>query len=178
MFAVIKPLALIGMMGAGKSTVAQLVAARMNCPAYDLDQLIEHRLGRAIHEIFAESGESVFRTVERLMLAQLAHTAQSPYVVAVGGGTPVDRASRQVLRRVFHVVWLDGTPALLFERAYSPDRPLTAGGMDAFGALAEARRSIYEETADLRVQTDVSQPDQTAAAIVLWWKEQTDDQSE
>ncbi len=171
----IKPLALIGMMGAGKSTVAELLAQRCGCAWYDLDQLIERRLGRSIAAAFEDVGEACFRRVESRTFADLAQSAAGPYILATGGGTPLDPESFKLLATHFWVTWLDAPAQILFERAFDPKRPLTAGGKEAFGLLADKRAECYQALADLRV--DVGQLSAMSAAdhIWSWWKEHSDD---
>lgn len=170
-FAPIKPLALIGMMGAGKSTVAELIAQRCGCAWYDLDCLIEQRLGRAIATVFQEDGETVFRDAEARTLAELERSVRNPYVLATGGGTPLHGASFDLLAARFCVAWLHAPNQTLFERAFDPKRPLTAGGQEAFSMLASRRSECYRTLAQLAVDVGQISAAQAADQIWHWWKE-------
>lgn len=171
----IRPLALIGMMGSGKSTVAQLVADHCGCGWYDLDRLIEQRLGRSIAAVFQDMGEMGFRAVESRALVDLVTSASGLYVLATGGGTPLDRTNFDLLLAQFSVVWLDGSADVLFERAFDPARPLTAGGKDVFQQLAQNRMSTYCALAQLRVDVGQTTAVDAAEHISHWWKEQMHD---
>jgi len=95
---------LTGFMGAGKSTVGQLLAAELGCVFVDLDAAVEEAAGRSVEKVFAAFGEEHFRTLEA---EQLRETAQfERCIVATGGGTPVEIANRQWMRAHGVIVWL------------------------------------------------------------------------
>jgi shikimate kinase len=104
---------LIGMMGAGKSTIGQLLAQKLQYHFFDTDDLIERSAGRKIPEIFANSGELVFRQFEHLVLSEVA--AYTNLVVATGGGIVLDRMNWSYLRYGI-VVWLDVPVNVLHQR--------------------------------------------------------------
>jgi 3-dehydroquinate synthase/shikimate kinase/3-dehydroquinate synthase len=87
---------LIGFMGAGKTTVGRLLAAKLGLRFADSDQVIEQRHGRSVREIFAEEGEATFRAAEHEVLAELVRGPEA--VVAVGGGAVEHPSSRRLLR--------------------------------------------------------------------------------
>ena len=129
--------ALVGLSGTGKSTVAPLLAARRGLAVVDLDGAVVATDGRPVAEIFATDGEAVFRSLESSALA--AALAGPPAVVATGGGVVLDADNRTALTEYATVVWLQAAPAALVERlASSPEeRPLLAGGTgDATGAAS------------------------------------------
>lgn len=171
----IKPLALVGMMGAGKSAVAQCMAELTGFRLVDLDLLVEERLGQSIAVVFKNRGEPAFRQVEGDMLAEVTRTIAPPYILACGGGTPLVPTSRALLRTGYAVVWLDAQAALLYERAFDPRRPLASMGRDAFLGLAAEREPIYQQVSHLRVDTTDIAPQSAAKGIVEWWKEHSDE---
>jgi shikimate kinase len=158
------PLYLVGMMGAGKSTVAGLLGAALGYPALDTDALVAAAAGegRTVADVFAEAGEAAFRDAETDALRGL-----QPYtaiVVSTGGGAVI-RPANWALMQHGVVVWLDGPPGLLAARAVGDGvkgRPLLSGGDDSgaapdleattarMAALLASRRRSYEN-ADIRV---------------------------
>src|SRR5579859_5063149 len=110
--------ALVGFMGAGKTTVGQELARRLNWRFADLDQLIESREGRTIPQIFQAEGEAGFRALEHGVLAEsLAVPGSGSTVLALGGGAFVVEKVRALLReRQVPAVWLDAPAEELFRR--------------------------------------------------------------
>jgi shikimate kinase len=159
-------LLLVGMMGAGKSTVGRLVAARLGRPYVDTDTEVERLAGQSVSAIFSARGEAWFRLEESRVLADvLARTA--PSVVSVGGGAVLDPVHRVALCDGGTVVWLRARPETLIRRVGGGrgDRPLlaaAAGGPAAVLARIEAeRRPLYEEVATKVIDVD----DLTATAV-------------
>lgn len=149
---------LVGMMGAGKSTVAGLLANRLGWPVVDTDEIIEGWAGASVAEIFDHDGEAAFRAAEAKAIAELEQ-AEEPLVVSVGGGAVVSNANRRALRAAGTVVWLRARPSTLAARVGSGgSRPLLSrGGTDAEAALvhlASARETYYRDAADLVVDVD------------------------
>jgi shikimate kinase len=150
---------LVGFMAAGKSTVAQDLARRLDWRVEDIDARIEARERRSIAEIFATSGEAYFRALERaavLDLIPLRHT-----VVATGGGTFLDPDSRALIKSDGAVFWLDVPLIELIDRMpHDGSRPLAAS-MAQLEHLYLLRRAAYE---DAHVRLDASR--QSVGAIV------------
>lgn len=148
--------ALVGLSGAGKSTVAPMLAARLGVgPAVDLDREVEARAGRAVHEVFAEDGENVFRRFESELLGEIL--ASPPCVIATGGGVVLDPGNRQALRAAAWTVWLRASPGHLAERlADSAEaRPMLAGDTRfALDRLDQERQALYAEVSDVVVDVD------------------------
>ncbi len=146
---------LVGMMGAGKTTVGRLLADRLGCPYLDSDEEVQAATGRTVPELFAEHGEASFRAAESAALAE-AVAVDGPVVVAVAGGAVLDPANRDLLARSGTVVWLRADPATLAGRVGDGDgRPLLDG--DAAGALRrldQVRRPLYQDLAQVTVDVD------------------------
>jgi shikimate kinase len=146
---------LVGMMGAGKTTVGRLLAERFDCPYVDSDEQVEAATGRTVPELFEADGETAFRAAESAALAG-ALAADGPIVVAVAGGAVLDPANRDLLRRSGTVVWLRAEPATLAGRVGDgAGRPLLDGDpAAAVDRLDRVRRPLYREVADVAVDVD------------------------
>lgn len=158
---------LIGMMGAGKTTVGRVVAQRLGRPFHDSDEAVEARTGRTVAELFAEGGEQAFRAVEAEVLRDLL-AAEEPAVIAAAGGTVLDAGNRAALRDAGTVVWLRAEPVLLAERVRTGDhRPLVAEDPDGVVArLAEERSSLYQQTAHVVVDVDRLEAGEVAEQVI------------
>jgi len=148
-------LVLVGLMGAGKTTVGRECAQRLARPFVDLDELIMTNAAMTIEELWRERGEERFRELERKVVVDVCNSPV-PLVVACGGGTVVDVDNRRRLRDSGVVVWLRAPTAVLAARVGNDEsRPLLAG--DPSGALARlsaARADAYTAAADREVDTD------------------------
>lgn len=136
---------LTGFMGVGKTTVGRALADRLDLPFVDLDAAIERETGFTIAEMFTNEGEERFRALEREAL--LRCEVLTGYVVATGGGTPVDARNRAWMAEQGRIVWID----LPFEQvrlrlAGVTDRPLFRDPARA-EALFEERLPAYREHA-------------------------------
>lgn len=146
-----KSIALIGLMGAGKSTVGRRLARRIGLPFVDADREIEAAAGLSIAEIFERFGEPHFRDGERRVLARLVEGP--PQVIATGGGAFMDRETRALILERCVAIWLDAEIETLAERVgRRSHRPLLKGKDPAalLRGLAEARNPVYAE-AHLRI---------------------------
>jgi shikimate kinase len=145
---------LVGMMGAGKTTVGRLLARRLKRMFYDSDHEVERRCGVKIPVIFDIEGEAGFRGREAGVLEEL--TACDGVVLATGGGAVLREDNRRRLRARGTVVYLHARPADLQHRVrHDRNRPLLAGA-DPLGRLEElyaVRDPLYREVADLVVET-------------------------
>lgn len=154
---------LIGFMGAGKSTVGRLVAARLGQPFFDTDGLIEAREGRSIAEIFQSGGEPEFREIEREVVIEVLSEREG--VVALGGGAladPVVAANLQG-KTVVHLIASWGE--IQRRLRHDVSRPLLTRGDPT--ALFEARRSMYEMVRTMAVETDGRTPEDSALEIAI-----------
>jgi shikimate kinase len=154
-------------MGAGKSTVSDLVARKLRRARIDLDEVITREAGRPIAEIFEQDGEDAFRDMESDALRRLADEA--PSVVACGGGVVVRPENRALLRELGTVVYLEVTAGEAIARVGDAQtRPLLAGsaGTLAATALLQARESLYRSVADVVVSTSGRTPTEVAEQVV------------
>ena len=145
---------LVGMMGAGKSTIGRLLARRMKRPFFDSDLEIEQRCGVSVPVIFDIEGEPGFRAREAQMIAEL--TEREGIILATGGGAVLDAESRRRLAARGTVVYLHAPPADLYERVrHDKNRPLlaTADPLAKLEALYAERDPLYREIADLVIDT-------------------------
>jgi shikimate kinase len=161
---------LVGMMGAGKSTVANLLAGWLGWPQVDTDSVVEKRAGATVAEIFAGAGEDAFRTAESTAIAELTDLAP-PLVVSVGGGAVLREENRRGLRAAGTVVWLRAEPGTLAARVGDGGgRPLlVSSGLepkDALEKLVAERRGYYEEVADVVIDVDRISSDEAARLVM------------
>ena len=150
-----RPVAFVGLMASGKSSLGKRVAAALGIPFVDADREIERRHGRTVPEIFAADGESAFRVIEEQVIADLVADPQVR-VIATGGGAVLSPATRRALRESAIVVWLRAQPGILAARV-KPDgsRPLLAD--DPRGTLERLiveRGPLYAEVAHHVIDVD------------------------
>jgi shikimate kinase len=143
-----RTVAVIGPMGAGKSSVGRKLAKRLGISFADSDQRIVARHG-AIADLFAERGEPGFRAIERAVVAEALAEGG---VVALGGGAVLDPATRDDLARCT-VVLLTVDDADVAERLVSGTRPLLVDGLESWRRIAAERDAVYRGLADLVVDT-------------------------
>lgn len=159
---------LVGLMGAGKTTVGRLLADRLARRFVDSDELIEAATGRTVREIFATDGEPAFRALETAALRD-ALDADEPAVIAAAGGVVLAEENRRALvDSDAVVVWLEAELALLTDRALTGEhRPLLDD--DPAGTLrrmAADRAPWYSEVAGHRVDTSGRAPADVVDEIV------------
>ena len=148
-----RTIALVGLMGVGKSSVGRRLANALGLPFRDADAEVEAAAGRSISDIFAELGEPAFREGERRVIARLLD--QSPHVLATGGGAFMNPETRKLIESKAISVWLKTDLDTLARRvARKNTRPLLSGKdpMDVLKAQAAARYPVYGQ-ADVIVET-------------------------
>ena len=156
---------LIGTMGAGKTTVGQLLAARWGVGFRDTDHDVEAAAGKPVSDIFVEDGEAAFRALERdaVAAALISHDG----VLALGGGAVLDKSTRALLADhtvVFLEVGLSDAAARV---GLGVSRPLLLGNVRAkVKQLLDERTPIYESVATVRIPTDGRSAEQVAEAVL------------
>jgi shikimate kinase len=146
-----RTVALVGMMGAGKSSLGRRLAAKLEVPFRDADSEIEAAAGCSITQIFERYGEAAFRDCECKVIARLLNEA--PHVLATGGGAFIDSTIREQIKSSALSVWINVPVEVLAERVKRRDtRPLLRNGdaREILTRLLEERESTYAE-ADLTV---------------------------
>jgi shikimate kinase len=149
-----RPIVLVGLMGAGKSTVGRRLAKRLGLPFVDSDDEIERAADHSIPEIFDRFGEASFRDGERRVVRRLV--AGPPAVLATGGGAFMEPETRALILERCIAVWLDARPETLAERVKRRNvRPLLRDQdpLLRLRELAEARNPVYAE-AHLRIRSE------------------------
>jgi shikimate kinase len=161
-----RPIVLVGLMGAGKTTVGKRLARRLDLPFVDADEEIERAADCSIGEIFDRFGEATFRDGERRVIARLI--AGGPKVLAAGGGAFLNDETRALILRRCIAVWLDAGIETLAERVGRRDtRPLLRDKEPraALGELAARRNPVYAE-AHFRVSTEPVPHEEVVERIV------------
>jgi shikimate kinase len=161
-------LVLVGLMGAGKSTVGQRCAELLDRAFVDTDELIVASAGVPFDDLWANEGEQGFRLRERLAVADAA-ASPTPLVISCGGGAVLDADNRRALRANGVVVLLTASSAALAARLSSDDsRPLLIGGdkTATLERLSALRQPAYEAAAHVQVDTEGRTVDEVADAVV------------
>jgi shikimate kinase len=145
---------LVGLMGAGKTTIGKTLAKQLNKTFYDADHVLEERTGVRIPVIFEIEGEAGFRKREEEVIETL--TGLSNVVVATGGGVVLAAANRVRLKAAGTVIYLHGRPEDLFQRTrHDKNRPLLQTGdrLHKLRELYKIRDPLYREVADIVMDT-------------------------
>lgn len=159
---------LVGMMGAGKSSVGRVLAQRLGRRLLDSDDMIEERTGRTVREIWQADGEPAFRELETSVLTE-AVAADEPSVIAAAGGVVLSEANRAVLAASgAHVVWLLADVDLLLDRVKNGmHRPLLDDDPEGMlRTMYDTRESLYKEVADAIVSVDHRTINDVAGAVL------------
>jgi shikimate kinase len=162
-----RPIVLVGLMGAGKSTVGRRLAKRLNLPFIDTDTAIADAAGFSAGEVFERFGEEEFRDGERRVVARLIDGEVC--VIATGGGAYVDPRTRELLNKRAITVWLDAPVEVLVDRTARRDtRPLLKNGdpKATLERLAQQRGPAYAE-AHIRVTSGSGAHNDVVEAIIL-----------
>lgn len=161
-----KPIALVGMMGVGKTSIGRRLAQRLQIPFVDADQEIVDAAGLSIPEIFEKFGEAHFRDGERRVIARIFDGKRK--IIATGGGAFVNEETRQLMLERAIVIWLDADIDTLVERtARKGDRPLLANGdaRQILTKLAQERNPLYAQ-AHVHVKSQSTPHEATLDAIM------------
>ena len=145
---------LVGMPGAGKSSVGRRLARELGRPFADADEQLELSSGRVIPQIFRDDGEATFRRLETQTLSELL-SRHTPLVIAAGGGAVISEENRMLLGTYSMVVWLRGSAEFLMERTDPTHRPLlNKDPQAAYERLERERAALYEAVADVIVDIE------------------------
>lgn len=161
-----RTIALVGLMGVGKSSVGRRLASALGLPFCDADTEVEAAAGRSIPEIFAALGEPAFRDGERRVISRLLEGP--PHVLATGGGAFMSPETRELIKSRAVSVWLKADLDVLAQRLGRKDsRPLLIGKdpMEVLRAQAEARYPVYAQ-ADIVVETGDAAHHVTLGAVI------------
>lgn len=160
---------LVGVPGAGKTTVGKLLARELGLEFLDSDQVIETRLGKSVSDIFTEDGEPAFRQIEHDVIIELLDSSHT--VLALGGGSLGNDDTRAKVKKA-ETVWLVAGLAQAVDRVgMNRNRPLLLGNVR--GQLADlmaAREPLYKEVAKVAVDTSKLIPSEVVAEIVAEFK--------
>ena len=161
-----RPLVLVGMMGAGKTTVGRRLAARLGRHFVDSDEEVEKAAGMSIEDIFASRGEADFRAGEVRVIARLLK--DHDIVLGTGGGAFINAETRALVKSSAVSVWIKADFELLFQRVQRrSNRPLlkTANPRQTLQELIDKRYPVYAEADVTVVSKDVPQ-DQVATEVI------------
>jgi len=162
-----KSIVLIGMMGAGKSSVGRCLQQSTGLTRLDIDEMVAAQFGIPIAKIFEKYGEERFRIAETDVLRKLV--PERPTIIVTGGGIVLRAENVDLLKQLGTVIWVTAEEATLFERAARRnDRPLLQkeNPRAVFSKLFREGESMYAAPADLRVDTSTLTHDEVVETIL------------
>ena len=156
---------LVGVPGAGKSTVGKQLATALGCEFFDSDHEIEARLGKSVSDIFTQDGEATFRKVEAEIICELL--TRENVVISLGGGSLLNENTRELVKK-HQVIWLQVNLAGAVSRVgLNRNRPLLLGNVRGqLADLMQAREPLYREVASHLVETTEMSASQVVTAII------------
>lgn len=158
---------LIGFMGAGKSTIAKTLQTMLGMELVEMDARIVEEQGMSINDIFAQYGEDHFRDIESQLILDIGTEGNT--IVSCGGGVVVRPQNTEYMKKSGKIVFLSATPETIYERVKnSTDRPILNGHMNVayIAELMEKRRELYENAADICIETDGKSKEEICRKIV------------
>ncbi|MDR0625250.1 MAG: shikimate kinase [Holosporales bacterium] len=162
-----KTIALVGLMGCGKTSIGRRLAKRLEMLFYDSDQEVETAAGCSMKEIYSVFGEEALRRGERSVIARLLN--QPPHVLATGGSSIIDEETQQLLKEKAITVWLNADLEMLVARvSRRNDRPLIRGGnqKEVLEKLIEQCYPVYRRS-DIQLQTFDEAASTTVDRVIL-----------
>lgn len=157
---------LVGMMGAGKTTVGRATGALLGWPYFDNDELLARAVGKSTRQVQEQDGEAALRRAESRSL-DVALTEGTPLIAGVAGGIVTDPLDCDRLRSGGFVVWLRAPLGVLARRVAGTNRPwLGDSPLVTLEHLYAGREALYASVADLIVDVDQRDPDQIARLII------------
>lgn len=159
-------LVLVGFMGCGKSTIAQMLQERHHMELIEMDELIAHREGKSIPMIFQEHGEAYFRNLETKLLIEMQDHTNA--IISCGGGVPLRDENVLEMKRNGKVILLTARPETILERLKNDhNRPLLQGRktVEGIAELLNARKEKYIACADMTIATDGLTPEEICCKI-------------
>ncbi len=158
-----------GFMGSGKTLISELLSDELDLELLDTDSAIEEAEGRTISSIFEQDGEEAFRDMETELLGTIVRDHYREMVISLGGGTVIREENRRLLENAGKVVYLKASPETVYERVKDDDsRPLLKceDPLARIKELLEKRSDIYEDAADLVIETDGKDPSDIVKEII------------
>lgn len=163
-----KPVVMVGLMGAGKTSIGRALSRRLGIPFVDSDKEIEAAAGCSVVDIFSMYGEEEFRRVEQRVIARLLESGPELKVISTGEGAFITPAVREMLREKALTIWLKAGLELLVKRTNFRDtRPqlLNADSKKILSQLIDERYKIYA-TADITVETKDESLQKTLVKVI------------
>lgn len=158
-----KNIVLTGMMGSGKTTIANLLGAKLHRRVIDTDDLVVEKGGMSISEMFVVHGEPYMRDLETEACRDLSQ--QDNLIIACGGGLPMRPKNQTYLRESSVVVFLRRDPGVIYDTMDRTGRPLAQQGREAFIRRFQEREPIYQAFSHITIN-DFSTPAATVAEIL------------
>lgn len=165
-----KPIILIGMMGSGKTTVGKQLATQLKLSWVDTDQYIENLENQSISKLFQLKGESYFRECETKALQQ---TLKKYEIISTGGGMILKSENQELLKKDAFVIYLETQLSTLVSRLDTSNRPLLQHEdlTTKLSSLIKQRQALYQECADVIIQTDQLSVDDIVKQIISYIKQ-------
>ncbi|GMT50015.1 MAG: shikimate kinase [bacterium] len=159
---------LIGYRGVGKTTIGQLLGARLQCPFRDSDTEIVNDTGLSIPQIFKEHGEDYFRRIEQQVIQRLCQVSD-PIILSTGGGAVLSSVNRELMKKYGTIVLLKASEDIIFQRIHEDLNrpPLTSHDLKKeIREVLKIRNPLYQGIKDLAIDTESYSPNDAVTAIL------------
>lgn len=154
---------LIGMPGAGKTSIGRLLAKEIQRRFVDTDRLISKKAGQSVQEIFQGKGEAAFRQLEHEVLLDLAKRRNR--VVATGGGIILNEDNIRLMQKSGRVIWLKRPPEVIIQNPRIKKRPLLAAEPNRIFTLYQEREALYQKASQIEIE-NLENKEETVQAIL------------